>query len=272
MNLYEKLRLEMDTEQTNVDWSEDRRSSTTNDRGRFTPGVVWQEQHTQLNGENTALKGKIEEYANKVRDLELIVRLFLHRKSIDDFDWKNIASIDNILYLNMNSYDMKNRISRDVLYLCDNQVQHLYEHHKHREDVFNVPGSCPFAAAIAFKYFSISHAVMKPKRVKGVLRCYHPNENLIMTNGKTPERDADILPKMRAYALSPINTLSGAIHSERSCIWKWVNDLSFDLTEEKGASHEIIELTMATGEQKLVDFSIGQFTTIPDSCMLLIPL
>ena len=65
MNAYEKLRLEMDTEQTNVDW---------------------QEQYTQLNAENTALKGKIEEYADKVRDLELIVRLLLHRKSIDDFD------------------------------------------------------------------------------------------------------------------------------------------------------------------------------------------
>jgi hypothetical protein len=251
MNAYEKLRSEMDAEQQTVDWKA---------------------KCTELNAENTALKGTIEEYVHKVRDLETIVRLLLYRKSIHALDWKNIASIDHMLTLNINSYDTNNRISRDVLYLCDNQVQHLYEHHKLREDVFNRPGSCPFAAALAFTYFSTYHAVMKPKRVKGVLRCHDPHEQLVMTNGKTPECDADILPKMRAYALSPNNTLSGAIHGERSCIWKWVNDLSFDSTEEKGASHEIIELTMVTGEHILVDFSIGQFTIIPDSCMLLVSL
>ena len=247
MNAYEKLRSEMDAEQLTVDWKA---------------------KCTELDAENTALKGTIKEYVHKVRDLEKIVRLLLYRKSIDTLDWKNIASIDHMLTLIINSY----RISRDVLYLCDHQVQHLYEHHKLREDVFNRPGSCPFAAALAFTYFSTYHAVMKPRRVKGVLRCHDPNEKVVMTNGKTPECDADILPKMRAYALSPINTLSGAIHRERSCIWKWVNDLSFDSTEEKGASHEIIELTMVTGEQKLVDFSIGQFTIIPESCMLLVSL
>ena len=93
-----------------------------------------------------------------------------------------------------------------------------------------------------------------------------------MTNGKTPVRDADIVPKMRAYALSPIKTLSGAVHRERSCIWKPVGDVTFDSTKEKGASHEIVSLIMVTGEHILVDFSIGQFTTIPASCMLLVPL
>ena len=75
MNAYEKLRSEMDAEQLTVDWKA---------------------KCTELDAENTALKGTIKEYVHKVRDLEKIVRLLLYRKSIDTLDWKNIASIDHM--------------------------------------------------------------------------------------------------------------------------------------------------------------------------------
>ena len=252
MDAYENLRNEMDSEQPEIDW-----------KAEYTKG----------NAEKTALIDAVKKYEDKVRDLEEIVRLLLYRKFIDAYDWKNITIIDKNIHLCIHSYDTKNRISRDILFLWDNQIQDLYEYHEHRDHGLNLPRSCPFAATIAFNYFSTSHVVMRPERIKGILRCCNPHDKLVMTNGKPQKNDAMITPRMRAYALSPITLLSGAISNTRSCIWKYVKDMSFnDLTNEKGASHEIIYLTMANGERILVDFSIGQFRIIPDSCMLLIPL
>jgi hypothetical protein len=124
---------------------------------------------------------------------------------------------------------------------------------------YSMHGSCLRAAAEAKVFFEHTHKLLDPKIIKGVL--FAPAGGLTLRgNQATPTSDRGAVVYGQAYTLRNVD----------GCVWVKRTDLQAPdpSLNHVGHFHYVTMVRVSDGDEVAVDWSLGQFETIPDHLTL----
>ena len=116
-------------------------------------------------------------------------------------------------------------------------------------------GDCGLAAAEAWEFFDRVHKLMLPEVVDGVLFSPSGGAAVMKVPGTSPDMAVGISPAMKPFK------------RDADCIWV-PDDSSSAVMNKVGAAHRVTLVTTLEGERVVVDWGIGQFSSLPEDMVL----